>query len=208
MNLTRVILVALALSMSGCSSISRIRSDEASQTAAMAKVNTLSKKKDTETKAKLGAIANLTQQVKFLLTLPATAKTVPVETQLLDEQLTLTGAPSVREGILEAEVKDLLDTQQKNEAAMAQIQKRDEAVQDALDTTNKKLVDAKGEVTKTTARLYSASEFFAAKADEWNGFISDLRIAAFVAAAVLVLCLWLKFGTKAAEATTAVASKV
>lgn len=221
-----LIWLALLFALCSCSDISRIRSAEAKQTAAMVKTGKAVAKKQADTvkrdadqKAKEGAVANLATQVKFLLSLPETSKTIPVADQLLDEQLTMTGAPTERESVLEAEVRDLMASDQKNQETIARIQKQDADKDAVLNTANQKLVaddqvisDDKAEIVKTTTKLYSAAELFAGKADELSGWINTLWTVAIVivvlGGGLFAFYLFTKFGIKTAEATTAVAAKV
>jgi len=186
-----ILFVGVVLGLSSCSSLSQIRSDEARQTSAFNKV-------EKAAAAKNGAIANRAEQVKYVLSQPVTPETISVADQLIDEELTLTGLPTAREAQLEQQVKDLEAGKAQNLATIAQMQKDDAAKTSAL-------TSAKGEVVKTTAKLYSASEFFAGKADEWSGFIRNCWIVFCVAVALGVACLAYRFWKAATKATVAAA---
>lgn len=120
----------------------------------MAKVQKDVAKKNRDEKAKDGELANLAQQVKILLSLPQTEKTIPIADKLLDASLTLTGVPSDNETTLEAEVKSLLATQEKYEATITQINRKVTLVQDNLAKDDDQIEKDKVQITKDTSTLY------------------------------------------------------
>jgi hypothetical protein len=182
----KYLLLPLFLLVTGCSSTHQIAIAETHQAAALGKVTLASRNKDKAQKAKDGEIANLTQSVKFLLSLPPSPKTIPVANQLLDASLSLTGAPSEREGILEGEVQDLIASNSKNEKENAKMQSDIAKIKSDLDDSNKKLDTANQQVSKTTVTLYQDALKIASD-DDSKATIFHLMIWTGVFVVVMVL---------------------
>lgn len=185
----------------GCSSLSKVAHDEQRQASAMAKVTLSGNKKksdtakrDSDLAAKSQEEARLIQEVKILLSLPPTEKTIPTADLLLDNTLKLTGAPNVHESQLEQEVQDLLTDGERKEKRIADMNAEVSKVESQLTKDDAQLAKDEVQISKDedqlrkdTTTLYQSALRIAAD-DDTKATIFHVMIGAIVFV-VLMVCL-------------------
>jgi len=182
----KLILIPLLFMATACSSMHKIVNDESRQSAAMTKVTLADKHKDEVIKKQYGEMANLTQQVKILLSLPMTAKTIPVANQLLDANLKLEGNPSEHESVLQQEVQDLLASNEKNEETISKISTTVKELQSQKEDADKKISEAQAQVAKTSLSLYQDALKISAD-DDSKAMIFHIMIGTVIFVVLMIL---------------------
>jgi F0F1-type ATP synthase assembly protein I len=197
----KIITIVCLLGLTACSSLHKIVTDEARQSGAMSKVTLADKKHEKAEKAKDAQIANLTQAVRILLATPPTSQTVPVADQLLDQTLSLTGAPTESESSLETEVSQLLQDKAQNEVAMAKITSENTQIKKDLATTQADKEKATQQVAKATTTLYTDALKISSD-DDTKATIGHIMIGTVIFI-VLMVCLRIFFTMTKTGATIA-----
>jgi len=159
---------------------------EARQASAMSTVSKATLAKDTVIKKSNAEIANLTQEVKFLLSLPPTARTIPVANELLDASLKLSGAPSQHESALEAEVQDLLASNDKNEKTIVRINGTVNQLLKDKEDADKNIANSQAKLSTATVTLYQDALRIAAD-DDSKATILHLMIGVVVFVVAMIL---------------------